>query len=160
MDTSIYITTVEAHMADKTIARVLLVDDEINFVKTLSARLKMRDLRVNTSTNGEDAVSKIAGQEYDAIVMDISAPDRINGLETAQRIKKINPSIPIIALTCHNSIEMCAKAIKIGASDFLVKPVQVGKLVQKIAAAKLHGKKKPQKSLARPVLAQAVPSFG
>lgn len=147
-------------MADKTNARVLLVDDEINFVKTLSARLKMRDLRVITSTCSEDVVSKVEKQEYDAIVMDISSPDSIDGLETTKRIKKINPTIPIIALTPYGSIETCAKALRIGASDFLEKPVQVGKLVQKIAAAGLRRKSSAQNQLSRPVLPQVVASFG
>lgn len=147
-------------MADKTKARVLLVDDEINFVKTLSARLKMRDLRVITSTCSEDVVAKIAKQEYDAIVMDISSPDNIDGLETTKRIKKINPTIPIIALTPYGSIETCAKALKIGASDFLEKPVQVGKLVQKIAAAKLRRKSSTQPKVSQPLLPLVLPSFG
>lgn len=146
-------------MTDKTTARVLLVDDEVNFVKTLSARLKMRDLRVNTSTTREDAFSKVERQEYDAIVMDISSPDSITSLETTRRLKKIDPTIPIIALTPYGSFEISAKALKVGVSDFLQKPVQVGKLVQKIAAATLHRRKTGKRKSSSPVLPQVMPSF-
>jgi|GEM_PF-2003050 len=147
-------------MADNTKARVLLVDDEINFVKTLSARLKMRNLRVITSTCSEDVVSKIEQQEYDAIVMDISSADSIDSLETTRRIKKINPTIPIIALTPYDCIETCTKALTIGVCDFLEKPVQVGKLVQKIAAAKLRRKSLPPSQCPRPILPLVAPNFG
>lgn len=147
-------------MADKKTVRILLVDKQVNFVKTLSARLKMRNLLVNTSTCSEDAVTKVGEQDYDAIVMDLSSPNRIDGFETTRRIKLINPTVPIIALTPYGCIETCAKALRIGVSDFLEKPVQVGKLVQKIAAAKLRRRRNRKAQISRPALPQIMPSFG
>lgn len=116
-------------------ARILLVDDEEDFLKTLSDRLEIRGLKVNTASSGEDAVSKVEKQEFDAIILDLSMPG-IDGIETIERIKAISPSAEIIMLTGHGSIESGIKAMKTGAGDFLQKPVEMKTLLEKIGEAK------------------------
>jgi DNA-binding NtrC family response regulator len=116
-------------------ARVLLVDDEEDFLETLSSRLELRGLKVSAVTSGEQAVSEAKQQEYDAIVVDLSMPG-IDGLETLKRIKADNPNAEIIMLTGHGSIQSGVEAMKLGAGDFLQKPVELSELMAKIGEAK------------------------
>jgi len=116
-------------------AKVLLVDDEEEFLETLSSRLEMRGLKVSAVTSGEQAVTEAKEQEYDAIVVDLSMPG-IDGLETLKRIKANNPNAEIIMLTGHGSIQSGVEAMKLGAGDFLQKPVELSELMAKIGEAK------------------------
>ena len=116
-------------------AKVLLVDDEQDFLETLSSRLEMRGLKVSAVTSGEQAVSEAKEQEYDAIVLDLSMPG-IDGLETLKRIKADNPNAEIIMLTGHGSVASGVEAMKLGAGDFLQKPVELTELMDKIGEAK------------------------
>lgn len=116
-------------------ARVLLVDDEEEFLKTLSARLELRGLKVDIVGSGEEAIALASQQEYDAIIVDLSMPG-IDGIETIERIKQINPDAEMIMLTGHATIESGVEAMKKGAGDFLQKPVDLSTLLQKIGEAK------------------------
>ncbi|MDY0390031.1 MAG: response regulator [Desulfobulbus oligotrophicus] len=116
-------------------AKVLLVDDEKEFLETLSNRLELRGLKVSAVTSGEQAVIEAKEQEYDAIVVDLSMPG-IDGLETLRRIKADNPGAEIIMLTGHGSIKSGVEAMKLGAADFLQKPVELSELLEKIGEAK------------------------
>jgi CheY-like chemotaxis protein len=116
-------------------ARVLLVDDEEDFLETLSSRLELRGLKVSAVTSGEQAVSEAKQQEYDAIVVDLSMPG-IDGLETLKRIKADNPNAEIIMLTGQASVQSGVEAMKLGAGDFLQKPVELSELMAKIGEAK------------------------
>jgi DNA-binding NtrC family response regulator len=116
-------------------AKVLLVDDEEDFLETLSNRLELRGLKVSAVTSGEQAISEAKQQEYDAIVVDLSMPG-IDGLETLKRIKADNPNAEIIMLTGHASVQSGVEAMKLGAGDFLQKPVELSELMAKIDEAK------------------------
>ena len=116
-------------------AKVLLVDDEKDFLETLSSRLELRGLKVSAVTSGEQAVSEAQQQEYDVIVVDLSMPG-IDGLETLKRIKADNPDAEIIMLTGHGSVQSGVEAMKLGAGDFLQKPVELSELMVKIGEAK------------------------
>lgn len=122
-------------MNDQTTARILLVDDEEDFLKMLSERLSVRGLQVNTSASGEDAMHQVDEERFDAIVMDLSMPG-MDGIETLKKIKKTHPDAEIIILTGHGSIESGVTAMKEGASDFLEKPVDMTQLLDKIGEAK------------------------
>ena len=116
-------------------AKVLLVDDEQDFLETLSSRLEMRGLKVSAVTSGEQAIAEAREQEFDAIVVDLSMPG-IDGLETLKRIKANNPNAEIIMLTGHGSVASGVEAMKLGAGDFLQKPVELTELMSKIGEAK------------------------
>jgi len=122
-------------MEKATEAKVLLVDDEEDFLETLSSRLELRGLKVSAVTSGEQAISEAKQQEYDAIVVDLSMPG-IDGLETLKRIKADNPNAEIIMLTGHASVQSGVEAMKLGAGDFLQKPVELAELMDKIGEAK------------------------
>jgi DNA-binding NtrC family response regulator len=116
-------------------AKVLLVDDEEDFLTTLSERLEFRGLKVSTVTRGEDAVAKVQTESFDLIVLDLSMPG-IDGLETLKRIKAKQPDAEIIILSGQGSIKTSIEAMKLGADDFLEKPVDMNNLLDKISDAK------------------------
>ena len=122
-------------MAEELKAKVLLVDDEEDFLKTLAERLETRGLKVTTATSGEDALAGIEGQEFDLIVLDLAMPG-LDGLETLKRIKTRQPEAEIIMLSGQGSIKTSIEAMKLGAEDFLQKPVNISELLDKISEAK------------------------
>lgn len=115
-------------------AKVLLVDDEEDFLKTLAERLEARGLKVSTATSGLEAVSDTEKNGYDLIVLDLSMPG-IDGLETLKRIKARQPEAEIIMLTGQGSIRTGIEAMKLGAEDYLQKPVNISVLMEKIGEA-------------------------
>jgi DNA-binding NtrC family response regulator len=122
-------------MVEELKAKVLLVDDEEDFLATLSERLVVRGLKVTAVTRGEDAVAKIEGEAFDLIVLDLSMPG-IGGLEALKRIKARQPDAEIIILSGQGTIKTSIEAMKLGAEDFLQKPVDMADLLQKISDAK------------------------
>ena len=112
-------------------AKVLLVDDEEEFLKTLSARLEMRGLKVTGATRGEVAVDLADKQNFDAIVIDLAMPG-MDGLETLKKIKESHPDAEIIMLSGQGSVKTSIEAMKLGAEDFLEKPVDMKELLAKI----------------------------
>lgn len=121
-------------MSDIRKAKVLLVDDEEDFVMTLTERLRTRGLDVTAVTRGEDAIEMVAKQDFDAVVLDLAMPG-MDGLETLKRIKEHHPETEIIMLTGHGSVQTGIKAMKLGADDFLEKPVELPTLLAKIGEA-------------------------
>ncbi len=122
-------------MTEELKARVVLVDDEEDFLKTLAERLETRGLKVSTATSGENAVASVDGQVFDLIVLDLAMPG-INGIETLKQIKAKQPDAEIIMLTGQGSIKTSIEAMKLGAEDFIEKPVNISELMEKIGEAK------------------------
>jgi len=122
-------------MVEELKAKVLLVDDEVDFLTTLAERLESRGLKVTTLTRGEDAVATVEAQSFDLIVLDLSMPG-IDGIETLKRIKAKQPDAEIIMLTGQGSIKTSIEAMKLGAEDFIEKPVNITELMDKISEAK------------------------
>jgi DNA-binding NtrC family response regulator len=122
-------------MAEELKAKVLLVDDEEDFLSTLAERLEARGLKVDAVTSGEEAVAKVNEQSFDLIVLDLAMPG-IDGLETLKRIKAKQPEAEIIILSGQGSIRTGIEAMKLGAEDFLQKPVNITELLDKISEAK------------------------
>ena len=116
-------------------AKVLLVDDEEDFLSTLAERLEARGLKVNTVTSGEQAVAKAEKEGFDLIVLDLAMPG-MDGLETLKRIKAKQPDAEIIILSGQGSIKTSIEAMKLGAEDFIEKPVNISELLDKISEAK------------------------
>ena len=114
--------------------RVLVVDDEKEFVETLSERLSLRNYDVTTSLSGDDAVKKVKNHLFDVIVLDVLMPG-MSGIETLREIKKIKPLIEVIMLTGNATVETAIEGLKLGALDFLLKPCETDDLVMKINKA-------------------------
>ena len=122
-------------MAEEMKAKVLLVDDEEDFLQTLAERLQTRGLKVATASSGEKALANIEGEVFDLIVLDLAMPG-LDGLETLKRIKARQPDAEIIMLSGQGSIRTSIEAMKLGACDFLQKPVDINELMSKIGEAK------------------------
>ena len=122
-------------MTEKRTANVLLVDDEEQFLDALSQRLKARGLKVAAVTSGEEAVMQVEDHNFDAIIVDLAMPG-IDGIETLKRIKEKRPDLEIIMLTGHATVQSGIQAMKLGADDFLEKPVDLSILLEKIGKAK------------------------
>jgi DNA-binding NtrC family response regulator len=114
--------------------RVLLVDDEVDFVDVLAERLEARDLRVFKANSGKAALDLAQERTFDAIVLDMAMPG-MDGLETLEGLLAINPDLQVILLTGRATLEQAAAAIRIGALDLLEKPAEIGTLVEKIELA-------------------------
>lgn len=114
--------------------KVLLVDDEEEFVKALAERLKMRDLRSDIVLDGEEALSYVEDQEPDVMVLDLKMPG-IDGMEVLRQVRKPYPNIQVIILTGHGTEKHEEEAKRLGAFDYLEKPVNLDVLVKKMKAA-------------------------
>lgn len=114
--------------------KVLLVDDEEEFVKTLSERLNMRDVDSNTVFDGEQAMEYVSGEEPDVLVLDLKMPG-IHGLEVLRWLKEFHPTVQVIILTGHGTEKDEEKAKELGAFDYLKKPVETDSLLGKIKSA-------------------------
>jgi len=114
--------------------RVLLVDDEEQFVQALSERLALRDYDITTSLSGDDAIEKIKHYNYDVVILDVAMPG-IDGIQVLREIKKSKPLTEVIMLTGHGTVETAIEGMKLGAFDFLMKPCNTEELDTKIKKA-------------------------
>jgi DNA-binding NtrC family response regulator len=116
---------------------VLLVDDNAEFTDVLSERMEARGLGVDTAASGPEALEKVRHKSYDAIILDLAMPG-MDGIETLRRLLEDHPDLQIVLLTGHATLEKGVEAIKLGAMDFLEKPAEIEKLMEKIQAAKAN----------------------
>jgi DNA-binding NtrC family response regulator len=121
--------------------RVLLVDDEVEFVSALAERLNLRGFDADTATSGEAALQKIAASPPQVVLLDMLMPG-IGGLETLKRIKKDHPEVKVILLTGRGSWDGI-QGEREGAYDCLMKPIQIEELMQIMAGAVEGSKEEP-----------------
>ncbi|MCF8027217.1 MAG: response regulator [Desulfobacteraceae bacterium] len=114
--------------------KVLLVDDEEEFVTTLAERLEMREFDPSIATSGDQALSMVQDKGFDLIVLDLMMPG-IGGLEVMKQIKSVNPDMPIILLTGQGSTKEGMEGMNQGAFDFLMKPLDIEELISQIHEA-------------------------
>jgi DNA-binding NtrC family response regulator len=115
--------------------RILLVDDEEQFVQALSERLTLRGYDVTTSLSGEDALKKLKHYNYEVVILDVAMPG-LDGIATLREVKKLKPLTEVIMLTGHATVETAIEGMKLGAIDYLVKPCETEELVNKINSAR------------------------
>lgn len=111
--------------------KVLIVDDETDFVSTLAERLKMRGMRAFGASCGEEAFRLITSEEPQVVVLDIMMPG-MNGIEVLKRIKMEHPHIEVILLS---GLGTRKEGMDLGAFAFLVKPIQIEELIEFINKA-------------------------
>jgi len=109
--------------------KALLVDDEKEFVSALAERLRMRGLQVQVAEDGESALSAIEADPPQVVVLDVLMP-KMDGLEILRRIKRDRPHIPVILLTGKASTRDGIEGMRLGAFDYLMKPVHVDELMR------------------------------
>jgi CheY-like chemotaxis protein/cytidylate kinase len=113
---------------------VLLVDDEREFVQTLSERLQMRDLSTAIAFDGEGALSHIENAEPEVMILDLKMPG-IDGIEVLRRVKKDHPNVEVIILTGHGTEKDKVLTKELGAFAFLEKPVEMEELAKTVRDA-------------------------
>jgi DNA-binding response OmpR family regulator len=114
--------------------KILLVDDEEEFVTTLAERLELRGFRAQAVTDGEGALHIIESDPPQVIILDVMMPG-LGGLEVLKRIKTQNPQIHVILLTGHGSTKEGIEGMQLGAFDYLMKPINIEELIKKMQDA-------------------------
>ncbi|ABW67165.1 response regulator [Desulfosudis oleivorans] len=117
-------------------AKVLVVDDEKDFVEMFSLRLEASGEKVFTAFDGRAGLAVLAEQEdIDVVVLDIKMPG-MDGIETLKEIKKHHPLVEVVLLTGHGTIETAVQGMKLGAFDYLLKPADFAEIDEKIQGAR------------------------
>jgi len=114
--------------------RVLLVDDEEEFVEALAERLSIRDYDTTVSLRGDDAIEKLRQLNFDVVILDVRMPG-MDGIDVLREMKRIKPLTEVIMLTGHATVESAIDGMKQGAYDYLLKPCETEELVTKINRA-------------------------
>lgn len=114
--------------------KVLLVDDEVEFVSTLAERLALRGIQARTAFDGNEALRLIDEEAVQVVVLDLMMPG-MGGKEVLQRVKKLHPRIQVILLTGHGSTRDGIEGMQLGAFDYLMKPLNIEELIEKIGKA-------------------------
>ena len=115
--------------------KVLLVDDEKDFLDIMSERMEARGMTVKTAESADQALKILEKESFDAIVMDFKMPG-MDGIQALKNIKTQKPELQIILLTGYATVEKTVEAMKIGATDLLEKPADLEALAAKIKQAK------------------------
>ena len=117
------------------IANVLLVDDEVEFVETFSERLKMRDLEISKAFSGEEALQVLeTNKNIEIVILDVKMPG-MDGIETLAEIKTKFPLVEVIMLSGHTDVESAIDGMKQGAFDYLMKPCDMDQIIAKVGEA-------------------------
>ena len=119
--------------------RILLVDDEIEFVETLCERLSLRGYNVKAVSSSLEAVPLIYSFSPNLVILDIKMPE-MNGIEFLKLIKKINPSIDVIMLTAFGNMNFVEESMESGAIEYIIKPIDIKELIIKIERVRKNKK--------------------
>ena len=113
---------------------VLVVDDEKNIRLTFSETMTQMGFDTRTASNGEEALTKMQGAEFDLVLLDLRMPG-MDGIEVLRRIRERYPKVRVIMITAHGTVESAVEAMKFGAVDFIQKPCtpdEIRELVGKV----------------------------
>ena len=114
--------------------RVLLVDDEEEFVSALSERLELRGIEVDSALNGEDALAIMVEKTFEVVILDVMMPG-LGGLEVLKQIRSAYPNTQVILLTGHGATKEGIEGMRLGAFDYLIKPVDIEEMLEKMKEA-------------------------
>ena len=111
--------------------KILVVDDDKNLNSGISVFLNTNNIGNVSAFDGEDGYNKIKGEKFDLILSDLQMPN-MNGIELLKKVKEKYPELPVMMMTAFASIENAVEAMKIGAEDYLTKPINLKELLIKI----------------------------
>lgn len=111
--------------------RLLLVDDEVEFLDAMRPGLSRRGFEVQVATDGRAALAALAAHPVDAVVLDVKMPG-IDGVETFREIEQRHPGLPVVLLTGHGSIPQAFETSRAGVADYLAKPCDVDRLAETV----------------------------
>jgi len=128
-------------------AKVMLVDDEVPFVETMTKRLTKRDLEVTTAFSGKQALEALTKhQGVEVVILDVKMPG-MDGIDVLREIKRLHPLIEVVMLTGHATVESAIEGMKLGAFDYLMKPCDVDMLLGKVQEAAVKKRQHENKIL-------------
>jgi len=115
--------------------KLLLVDDEVPFVETMTKRLTKRELEIVTAFSGEEALKRLKENDcIEVVILDVKMPG-MDGIEALHEIKKSHPLVEVVMLTGHATVETAILGMKLGAFDYLMKPCDMDLLMSKVTEA-------------------------
>ena len=114
--------------------QVMLVDDEVEFLNTLTKRLRKRGVDIKGVESGEKALEALKEGHYDVIILDVRMPG-MDGIEVLRKIKDGYPLTEVIMLTGHANVEVAVQGMELGAFDYLMKPMDIDELLYKVEDA-------------------------
>ncbi len=114
--------------------RLLLVDDEVEFLEPMEARLKRRKVACGVAQSGTDALALLEKQSFDCAVVDVKMPG-MDGLDLLRRLRQQYPALPVILLTGHASVELGVQGMELGAFEYLMKPIDLDELLDTVRRA-------------------------
>ena len=118
--------------------KVLIVDDEKDFLEIMAERMRIQGVDVLTTTSAEEALTMIEKEPFDVVIMDFMMP-AIDGFKALKLLKKTKPEVQIILLTGNVPEQKRIEAKKLGALDVIEKPADLKVLLEKIREAKIRG---------------------
>jgi two-component system OmpR family response regulator len=124
--------------------KLLLVDDEQEFIEPMAARLTRRRLICKTAQSGEEALNSLRQEHFNCAVVDVMMPG-MDGLELLRRMRRDYPEVAVILLTGHASVELGVQGMELGAFEYLMKPVELDELLDTIRRAALAASGMPER---------------
>jgi DNA-binding response OmpR family regulator len=118
--------------------RVLVVDDEPDFLKLIRRRLAKRNLDVSVAAGGQEALDFLAANPVDVAILDVRMPG-MNGIELLKEIRRRHRNVEVLMLTGHGSMQSGIEGISLGAYDYILKPFSIDDLLERIREAHEHG---------------------
>ncbi|MBI9109936.1 response regulator [Maridesulfovibrio ferrireducens] len=123
--------------------RVLVVDDEPDFLKLIGRRLAKRNVDVDVANNGQEALNFLSKTSVNVVILDVRMPG-LSGIETLKEIRRRYHDVEVIMLTGHGSVQSGIEGISHGAYDYILKPFLIDDLLERIRAANEHSELKRQ----------------
>ncbi len=132
-------------------ANILIVDDEKNILSSLSRALRLEDFDTDVAGNGKLGLDRMTSGSYDLVLLDVKMPD-IDGLEVLRRVREGGNQVPVLMMSGHGTVETAVQATKLGAHDFIEKPLSTDKLLISVEnIIKFHRLKDEHEQLQRQV---------
>lgn len=111
--------------------RLLIVDDEKGFTEVLAKRMTRRGIATTTASSGEEAVRRLRGEDFDIAILDLKL-EGMDGVEILKIFRLLDHELPVLMLTGHGSESAVKASMRLGAADYLSKPIDFDILVSKV----------------------------
>ena len=114
--------------------RIMLVDDEEGFLSTTKKLLERKGLQVTTASSGQEALEKLMGESVHVVILDVKMPG-MDGVAVLKAVKSRYPLVQVVMLTGHGTVESALEGLRSGATDYLMKPIDIDELIAKAEEA-------------------------
>jgi DNA-binding NtrC family response regulator len=114
--------------------RMMLVDDEEGFLSTTKKLLERKGLQVTTASSGQEALEKLMGESVHVVILDVKMPG-MDGVAVLKAVKSRYPLVQVLMLTGHGTVESALEGLRSGATDYLMKPIDIDELIAKAEEA-------------------------